>query len=268
MLPFLVANSALAGVNGLLDYPEYEKYLAAVQALGTPIAIPSVAIKFPNVPQLAPGAVGMIVDGSTPRGWLMVVPNPVDRTQYIEAWVMMDQSYEESLSVGGFTLEYESLLFPPTTVGLDAKLGTLEAVPGNDYTAARFTVSNRKFPSAPSLADLNLLSITPLTHPAEITLLGFRLEQNNVDAGYLLRERRDHGVQGVVWFDHWYYLDNHVAVGKPGDATEVVPDGVVWTSIPEFVGAMQAEVLGNPPRWIKGYQQAAYSYDDLTLVAP
>jgi hypothetical protein len=83
------------------------------------------------------------------------------------------------------------------------------------------------------------------------------LEQGGVVRGWMLRERRDLGVQGIVFVDHWWYTDGYAFLAGPGDEVTVVPDGT-WDSIPEFSDHISLVV--DPLDPLDHYQRGEYSY--------
>jgi hypothetical protein len=250
MLLAAPANAGDRVCNGLIDDPDYTLYVSAVAGMGFPLTLePRTGF------QILPGNLGVIEAGGVDRGWLMAIGDPGDDTSGFETLVLKSKGLIDGLNTAGYTIRWESALNPPDQTGVDAELVTIDALDTqNRYRAADVSFVNL---TDPDVGNPFLLSVTPVTNPGLIELLGFQLEQGGAVRGWLLRERRDLGVQGILFVDHWWYTDGYAFLGGAGDEVAVVPDGT-WDSIPDFNDHIN--LLVDPLDPLVAYQRGEYSY--------
>ena len=223
----LIAAPANAGDrmcgNGLIDDPDYSLYVSAVAGMGFPLTIePRTGF------QVVLGGLGVIEAGGADRGWVMAIADLGDDTKGLETLVLKSKTLIDGLNTAGYTIRWDSALSPADQTGVDAELTDIDGLDTkNKYRAAGVSFLNL---TDPDVGNPFLLFVTPVTNPGEIELLGFQLEQGGAVRGWLLRERRDLGVQGILFVDHWWYTDGYEFLAGPGDEVAMVPDGT-WDSI-------------------------------------
>jgi hypothetical protein len=260
-----IAGAQTRGDNGLLDDPAYLAYVAAVDDLG--IAAPGGRT---ILPQIGPGTVAIVRIGSIPIGRLMGInAPPPDDVDYYEAQVIFDPGNIELMNNTGFSIDYSALIDPVT--GIDDQLTLLADIDDNDgvltYEAGEMGVQNRTIPDDNMLAHPDLKSVTPALNP-NLELYCFDLQQGGALQGWLLRERRDLGQNGVLWADHWFYRDDFLPILNGGNSITLVPDNVDCGSIPTFMTAIKAEADAVPGNPLDRYQPTEYSYVPLEDIAP
>lgn len=249
-----VAAAFAQGRQGLIDDPDYERYALTVEDLGLPLGYPD-AIG----PQIAIGTMGVVAVGGTTVGYVLAIRDPQDYTRALETFVLFDAATVESINATGFTITFHDVVQPGVQSEVDEELEQLALQDVADaYVAAEATVAHKTLPDTNGPG---LQLVTPQTNPDHLDLLGFRLRQGGETVGWMLRERRDLGVYGIQWVDHWWYTEDYSFVDGPNEAVRMEPTGVDPGSITTFRQSFDEDCPGHAP--LAHYQQGKYTYSPL-----
>lgn len=282
LLPILMAAAHAQNPPTLADDPNHDAYVHAVGALDHPLPIGIRGWE----PQIAPGTVGFVKSGtgSIIRGYLVATKDLGTDDLFLESLVYKAEGTIESINAGSFTIQYSAMLTDPSEEGMDDQLGVWDGQdPGDLYQGgadangsvggAKFVVSNNAVPDDVDLDNPDLNAITPLTSDC-LDLYGFELYQSGAIVGWLLRERRDYGDDGVVWVDHWFYRSTFKPVSNAAPqllvrapTTLSNPDGV-W-SVGEFIDVIKLDAPVNTPTGLNRHHVSMYTFDGLAdLLVP